>query len=308
MLKIERMRRGVVLFITLSVIAAMLAMVGVIFAYLGKSRESASHTAALIEADLLLSDSRDMIEALLKKGSADKEIKKTILSTLYLAPVTLQAEENEALFATLNCQPMDGGIDINWLGLENNSSAAYLYGAVESLFDQLVERYNVRNPARLLARIRQAVDGGAQSQEEEKGRLEQKKGIISLLQFREIVRAYRFEEDDASVEKIVWENYFSFDPKSDKADGNYLSAELIASYFDMEPDFVDEEWSVGDDLKKFVAENGGDMSKYNTKLFAAEAIERMRCRISYGYEGSVYAFGFDYLEGEAESFEFFGKE
>ena len=302
------MRKGVVLFITLSVIAAMLAMVGVIFAYLEKSRANASYTAALIQADLLLSDSRDTITALLKKGGKDKEIKKTILSTLYLAPVTLQAEENEELFATLSCRPMDGGIDINWLSLENNSSALYMYEAAQSVFDQLVERYNVQNAALLLSRIMQALTGEEGSGEERQGRLEQKKGIIDLFQIKEIVRSYRFEEDDSSVEEINWESYFTFDPQSKMVDGNYISAELIASYFDIELDFVKEEWFEGDDLKIFVAGHGGDTSKYNSKLFSPEALERMRCRISYGYQGNVYAFGFDYLEGEAEKFEFFGKQ
>jgi hypothetical protein len=302
------MRKGVVLFITLSVIAAMLAMVGVIFAYLEKSRANASYTAALIQADLLLSDSRDTITALLKKGDKDKEVKKTILSTLYLAPVTLQAEENEELFATLSCRPMDGGIDINWLGLENNSSALYMYEAAQSVFDQLVERYNVQNAALLLSRIMQALTGEGDSGEGRQGRLEQKKGIIDLFQIKEIVRSYRFEEDDSSVEEINWESYFTFDPQSKMVDGNYISAELIASYFDIELDFVKEEWFEGDDLKIFVAGHGGDASKYNSKLFSPEALERMRCRISYGYQGNVYAFGFDYLEGEAEKFEFFGKQ
>ena len=302
------MRRGVVLFITLSIIAAMLAMVGVIFTYLKKSRDNASYTAGMIQADLLLRDSRDAITALLKKGDKNKEAKKTVLDTLYLAPVTLQSEENEELFATLGCRPLDGGVNINWLGLENNNSAQYLYGAAQSTFDRLIERYNVQNAAVLLSRIMQAVSKEDDFARQSQGRLEQKKGIISLLQMQNIVRDYRFEEDDSAVEEIGWENYFSFDPDSSQIDGNYLSAELVSSFFDLELNLVKAEWFEGDDLKKFVASQGGDMSQYDSKLFAEEPIERMRCRVSYGYQGNVYAFGFDYLEGKAEKFEFFGKQ
>lgn len=304
----REMRRGVVLFITLSIIAAMLAMVGVIFTYLKKSRDNASYTAAMIQADLLFRDGRDTITALLKKGEKDKELKKTILDTLYLAPVTLQSEANEELFATLACRPLDAGVDINWLGFENNSSAQELYGAAQSTFDRVIETYNVQNAAVLLSRIIQAVTEEEDSTGEAQGRLEQKKGIISLSQMQAIARDYRFEEDDPAVEEIIWEHYFSFDPTSAKIDGNYLSAELVASLFDIDLEFVKEEWFEGDKLKEFVSSHGGDMSQYNKKLFAEEVIERMRCQISYGYQGNVYAFGFDYLEGKAEKFDFFGKQ
>lgn len=304
----KRMRKGVVLFITLSVIAAMLVLVGAIFAYLEKSRDNASYTSAVIQADLIFRDSKDVIAVLLKKGSKDKEIKKTILDTLYLAPVTIQAEEDDEMFITLDCQPLDKGININWLGLENNSSAQLFYGTAQSVFDRLVEIYNIQDAALLLSRIRYAIDGEDNSGVQAQGRLEQKKGIIKLLQIQNIARAYRFEADDDAVENIAWDKYFSFDMQSMVVDGNYLTAELIALLFDMELETVEEEWFEGDDLKAFVSTNGGDMSQYNTKLFASEMIERMGCHISYGYQGNVYALGFDYLEGKAEKFEFFGKQ
>ena len=302
------MRKGVVLFITLSVISAMLVLVGAIFAYLEKSRENASHTSAIIQADLIFRDGKDVISALLKKGSKNKEIKKTIMDTLYLAPVTLQAEENDEMFVTLDCQPLDKGVNINWLGLENNSSAQLFYTAAQSVFDRLIEAYNIQDASLLLSHLRYAIDGGNNSEMRTQGRLEQKKGIIKLLQIRNIARAYRFEADDDAVDNIAWDKYFSFDAESMAIDGNYLSAELIALWFDMELESVKEEWFEGDDLKAFVSGNGGDISQYNTKLFSSEMIERMGCRITYGYQGNVYALRFDYLEGKAEKFEFFGKQ
>jgi hypothetical protein len=303
----REMRKGVVLFITLSIIAAMLAMVGVIFTYMDRSRENASHTAAMIQANLLFRDSRNAITALLKKNPKDKEMKKTVLSTLYLAPVTLQAANDEALFSTLTCSPLDAGVDINWLALENNSSAQAQYSAVQTLFDQIAERRNIQNAPLLLTRILAAVTGVVE-RDERKGRLEQKKGIISLSQMQGIVRDYRFEEDDPSVEEIAWDKFFTFDPQSQRIDGNFLSEDLIALLFDIELDFVQEEWIGGDDLKKFVVSHGGDISQYKKELFAEEPVERMRCQVSYGYQERVYAFGFDYIEGKAERFEFLGEQ
>ncbi len=308
MKRVARMRRGVVLFITLSVIASMLILVGTIFSYLDKSRENASHTGALIQADLIFRDSKEAIATLLKKGAKDKEIKETILGMLYLAPLTIQSEENEELFTTLDCQPMGNGIDINWLGLENNSSAQLFYGAAQTLFDRLVDLYSVQDATLLLAKLKSAVNGEEESEVQAQGRLEQKKGIINLSQMQEIVRDYQFEADDAGTEEIVWDAYFSFDPQSSAVDGNYMSAELIALFFEMELEVVNEEWFEGDDLKAFIASQGGDESQYNEKLFSAESIEKMRCRVTYGYQSEVYAMGFDYIEGKAERFEFYGKQ
>ena len=302
------MRRGVVLFITLSVIVAMIAMVGVIFSYLQKSRDNASYTAALIQADLLFRDGKDAIDKLLKKGSKDKDIKKTILETLYLAPMTIQSEENEDVFMTIHCQPLDNGVNINWLNLENNSSAQLHFETVQTIYNYLAEIYNIQNPALLLERIKQAVQGENIYNDDMQGETGRENGIIALSQMRSIARDYRFEADDPAVENIAWEKYFSFDPRSTVIDGNFISAELIAPLFDMEPDLVKEEWFEGDDLKKFISSNGGDMTMYNRKLFSAELIERMECRISFGYQGNVYAMGFDYLEGKAEKFEFYGKQ
>jgi len=304
----KRGRRGVVLFITLSIIAAMLAMVGVIFAYLDKSRENASYASALIEADLLFSDSIHAIDTLLKKAPKDKEAKKTVLNTLYLAPMTLQAEENEAMFTTLTCQPLDRGVNINWLGLENNSSAQQRYTLSQVVFDTLVEQYNIRNAAQLLSRIKGAIGGTVSEDAGEQAGLARKKGIIKLSQMEEIARDYRFAADDAAAEKIEWGKYFSFDKDGEKIDGSFLSAELISILFEIELEAVREEWSEGSDLKGFVSGQGGDVALLNGKIFSGEPIARMECRINYGYQGSVYAFGFEYLEGKAEQFEFFGKQ
>ena len=302
------MRKGVVLFITLSVIAAMLAMVGLIFTYLEKVKNNASYTSALIQADLLFHDSMATIDTLMKKNAKDKEAKKTVLDTLYLAPVTLQAAKNEEMFTTLECKPLDRGVNINWLGLENNSSARQLYNASQTVFDKLVEAYNIQNPARLLSLIKTAIDGQNSQDTQSQGGLEHKKGIIKLSQVEDIARDYRFEEDDSAIEKIVWEQYFSFDLHGNRMDGDFLSAELVSLLFDIEIDAVREEWSEGGDLKEFVVSQGGDMALFNGKVFATEPIERMGCRISYGYQGNVYALGFEYLEGKAEKFEFYGQQ
>jgi len=303
----DKRRNGVVLFITLSVIAAMLALVGVIFSYLGKTKDEAAHTAALIQADIFYRDTQDAIKSLMKKAGSDKEMKNTVLSTLYLAPQTLQPKESDH-YATIDCKPLDNGVNINWLEYENNSSARMLYTMVLDVFDRLAESYNIADSTLLLGMIESQITGRDTQQRDAAGRLERKKGIINARQFMDIIRNYRFAADDESVENIAWEKYFVFDPESMMIDGNYLSSELIAILFDMELDSVRSEWFPGGNLQTFVSANGGDQSVYSDKLFSAEPVERMRCRISYGDADNTYAFGFDYVEGKADKFEFYGKQ
>ena len=295
----DKMRRGVILLITLSVIVAMLALVGVIFSYLQKSRDSASYTTALIQADILFRDSKDVIKQLLKKSEKDKEIRKTIFDTLYTAPMTLQMDDNES-YVTLTCRPLDSGVNINWLKAEGNATAEQLKAMTESTIDYIVERYDISDGTLLLTKISDTMSS--------KSDLEKKQGIITLSQLEDIVREYRFESDDIAKSAIPWDRYFSFGTDSSTIDANYISAELLSQLFDMDSAIVEEEWLEGDDLKQFLSDQGGDVSRYNSKIFVAQAQERMRCRVMFGYGEESYAFGFKYIEGRATEFDFYGKQ
>jgi len=296
----DKMRKGVVLFITLSVIAAMLAMIGVIYSYLSRSRDDATYTAALIESNLLFRDSQDAISKIFDKTKNDKEMRKGVLDILYLAPLTLQADGSDE-YATLTCKPLNSGVDINWLSLEDNATAQPLYNMAISTFDAIVDKYEISNGSLLLSKI---VD----FKEEYQGRLEQKKGIIELSQLESIIREYRFESGDVGKDQIPWESYFSFDMEATTIDANYISAELVSLIFDIEFSLVSDGWSMGSDLKQFIVDNGGDISRYNKKIFRKEPNDSMRCRVIYGYQDSSYAFEFKYLEGRAVEFDFFGKQ
>ncbi len=301
------MRKGVVLFITLSMIVSMLALVGVIFSYLEKVKKNSSHSGAIIQANLFFSDTNKALEVLLKKVGTDKEKRKTILSTLYTAPMTIEPEEGE-FFITTECHSLNRAVNINWLGYEDDSSMELQYTLAQEVFDSLVDQYSIQNASLLLEKILIAING--ETQQTNPSRLQPKKGIVSLAQLEKIVRDYQFESDDSAIDTIVWEKFFAFDSESTLIDGAYLSAELIAIVFEMEVELVKEEWFEGDDLKAFVLDNGGSMSNYNKnqKLFSPTLIERIHCRVTYGYEDEVYSFGLDYLEEKADRFEFYAKQ
>jgi len=295
----DKMRRGVILLITLSVIVAMLALVGVIFSYLQKSRDSASYTTALIQADILFRDSKDVIEQLLKNSEKDKEIRKTIFDTLYTAPMTLQMDDNET-YVSLSCRPLDSGVNINWLKAEGNTTAEQLKAMAESTIDYIVERYEISDGTLLLSKISDSIIL--------KSNLGKKKGIISLSQLEDIVRDYRFESDDPAKSSIPWGRYFSFSLDGSTIEANYISSELLSHLFDIDISVVEEEWFEGDDLKQFLSTQGGDMSQYNSKIFTAQPQDRMRCRVMFGYAEESYVFEFEYIEGRATEFDFYGKQ
>jgi hypothetical protein len=303
----DKMRRGVVLFITLSVIAAMLAIVGVLYSYLGKSKDNAAHTQALIQSNILFGDSKKIISNLLKQSSKDKEMRKGILDMLYLAPVTLQEEKGDR-YATLFCKPLDSGVNINWLGEESNASMQAHYALAQELFDALVQRYDIGNPSLLLEKIQNAIDPYRDAPESSKAKGQQKMGIISLLQLQQIIREYRFESDEIDKEPVPWEEYFSFGVDALYIDANYISANLLSLLFDIELSFAKEEWFAGGDLEHFLNDQGADMAKYNSKIFAKEPQERIACRVTYGYQADSYSFAFKYIDERALEFEFFGKE
>ncbi|SFV52548.1 hypothetical protein MNB_SV-9-1539 [hydrothermal vent metagenome] len=299
------MRKGIVLFITLSIIIAMLGLVGIIFSYLDKAKKNSSHTSAMIQANLFFVDTSNAIKVLLKRVGNSKDKKKMIADTIYLAPVVLQPENGNA-FVNAECKPLDGGVDINWLGYENNKSMQPQYTIAQSLFDKIVDEYSIEDATLLLDKILESIK--QEDEIESNYRVLDRRGINSLKEFKDIIRDYQFEADDTKVGDILWEKFFSFDIGSDRVDGNYISAELVAMLFDMDYDVIKDEWFMGEDLNKFISAHDGDKENYNNKVFSKDIIERLNCKVTYSYQGNIYAFGFDYLDKGAKRFEFYGNQ
>jgi hypothetical protein len=299
------MRKGIVLFITLSIIIAMLGLVGVIFTYLDKAKKNTSYTSAMIQSNLFFGDTNRAIKVILKRVGNNRDKKKIVADSLYLAPLTLQPEDSDT-FVTVECKPLDAGININWLGYEDNQSMQPQYDMAQMLFDKMVDEYSIEDATMLLDKIIEAIKQDREI--ESKSRLRDKRGINSIEQFNNIVRDYQFEADDKKIEFIDWELFFSFDFDSVVVDGDYISANLVAMLFDMDYDVIKDEWFMGDDLEKFISKHNGDKSNYNKKIFTKDIIERLSCKVTYSYQNSIYAFGFDYLDEGAKRFEFYGNQ
>jgi hypothetical protein len=173
------------------------------------------------------------------------------------------------------------------------------------LFEFLEEAYKIEDMDRLLELIYLEI-GHIENSDESQRRLIQKNGIISYRQFTEIIKRYEMEVDDQKVSKVPWASYLSFAKKSEKIDAEYASIPLISFLFDLDIRSV-REWMYSREkpsLAIFVDNNGGDYNARKDVLASGKFLEASYCTVYYG---AGYKFTFDYIEGEAKYFEFYGK-
>ena len=293
-------RRGFALIITLSVLSVVIALTMVLLSYFNEVKNDADSTQALIQANLFYSDIVNEI----KKHKDSK----SIFKELYNKPLILATKDSKFILS-LECKPIANGVNINWLGFENNSTYRVQSQVAQALFESLIQRYNLKNGNRLREMILQEIVSKKDYIDKPQSRLTQKNGIISYRQFREIISRYQFEVDDLKVSKVPWKRYFSFYKDTKKIDVKYASSELISFIFNIDVSLV-KEWKNSLDktsLKTFVDDNGGD---YNSKkvLFEDNSIlGKSFCEVHYRVNDEAYHFTFNYTDGEAKYFEFYGK-
>jgi len=292
------MRKGFALLITLSVLAVLMALTGVLLGYFGEVRKDAMATNALIQGNLYYTD--------IKKIIKEFKEKKTLYTTLYLMPVPLASPDNR-FNVILKCHPLANGININWLGYEDNNTMVEQYNAAEKVFEGLAEKNNFVDPSRLKELLIEEI--GSDENKfigKDNTRLLQKNGIISFKQFIHVLDRYQFETDDPKISEVDWKKFFFFSKNINMMDGDYLSEELISLLFDIDMETVKDGWVEGTTkLKDFVQMNGG---KYTPKLYTEEFLEEVKCDIQYTYRDERYAFTFIDTQGEVKDFEFNGKQ
>jgi len=290
-------RRGIALLITLSVLAAMIALTSILLGYFDTVRKDATATKALIQGDLYYEDIRKIFKKFKKK--------KTLYSTLYKMPVPLSSPDGR-FSVLLTCHPLSNGVNINWLGMGNTPAMVEQYNAAQKVFDTVVQAYNLEDPQRLYELLLEEIGGRNRFVRKEQSRLRQKNGIISYRQFEHILSRYQFETDDRKVGRVPWKKLFSFVPGAKVIDGDYISPELLAILFDIDIEAVREEWVAGElKLKNFVEERG---EAYSAKLFAQDFLEEAGCEVQYGYADGRFRFAFTDIQGEVKNFEFYGKQ
>ncbi|PTB83479.1 hypothetical protein C9926_02710 [Sulfurovum lithotrophicum] len=290
-------RKGFALIITLSVLSVVIALTVVLLSYFNEVKDDADTTKALIQADVYYSDIVGQLNAFKKK--------KSLFTQLYRFPISLVSPDKR-FSLTLRCKPISSGVNINWLALSRSTDKQHLFQESQRLFDMLVQAYDLEDADRLLEMILEEIGTGRKFVKQEQSRLIQKNGIISYQQFSEIISRYEMEVDDLKVARVPWHKYFSFSKKSEKIDAEYSSAELISFLFDIDLRTV-QEWLHSIDktsLKIFVSDNARNYNEKKNLLADGTFLGESRCIVSYG---AGYKFTFDYIQGEAKYFEFYGK-
>jgi hypothetical protein len=305
------MRKGVTLFITLSIIAAMLAVLGVVFTFLGNARTQAEVKASLIQSNLLYTDIKSTLRLLTRKPSVGK------YTTLYDTPVAVATRSGE-FNVMFHCSPIADRPNIAWLAMDGQRNRQYHFELAEKIFDALVQKANVRDPSLLHQKIVDALKRKKRMRFNILSNINKKKGTISQREFHSILDTYRYEADDDRADGIAWEDYFAFGDDMGKIDSSFIRPEVLALVFDIDLRLVqgDDGFKRGDSLKDFLEENGLDLTLYNWKkqvggkvieLFAKKApVDAMRCLVSYEFRDGQYAFRFDFIEKKAVNFEFVG--
>ncbi len=307
-----KMRRGVTLFITLSIIAAMLALLGVVFNYLETARSEAEVKASLIQGNLLYADAKSAIRRLLGKTPKNSTYK-----TFYTTPLAIAAQDGE-FGAMIRCAPVADRPNIAWLGMDGDRNRQYHFEVAEKIYEAITDKANLRNPSGLHEMILDALKRKKLARFNILSNINKKKGTISLREFQSILDAYRYESDDDKVYTIPWQTYFAFGEDMGKIDSNFIRPEVLAEIFDIDLRLVqgDDGFAMGDSLKDFLEENGLDMTLYDWKhtskntvyeLFAKKhPVDAMECSINYAFREGQYAFRFGYINKRVVDFEFSG--
>jgi len=292
-------RRGFALMITLSVLTVLISLTAVLLSYFSKVQRDASDTTAMIQSNVYYAD-------ILKKFKA---IGHKNVTTLYKYSSSMHSPDGRFTLS-ISCAPLSNGVNINWLGFENNQQMSEQYNFVQTVFDMLVEAYDLEDRDRLQEMLLEEIGGKHKFVKKEFSRLRQKNGIISYKQFAQIVSRYQIEVDDLKVGRIPWRKYFSFSAEAQVIDAEYSSAELISILFDIDLATV-KEWQGSrpkPSLQSFVNENNPGAYAARKKIIAGkDFLEESVCTVSYKNTGRQYKFRFEYIHGEAKHFEFYDK-
>jgi len=292
-------QEGFALMITLSVLAVLIALTMVLLSYFEEVQEDAADTTALIQADVYYSDITTIFDKFKKK--------KDLFSRLYLFPVPLRSEDGRFTLL-LRCKPLSRGANINWLAMEKDNNMQEAYSFSQTVFDFITQQYNLQDASRLHEMLINEIKGKDEFTKSLTGRLRQKKGIISYKQFAQIVSRYELEVDDPQVGQIPWGKYFTFSSNAKVIDAEYSSAELLSLLFDLDVQSL-KEWQgqlEKSSLETFVRENGGNYKAREKLIAGKNFLEESECTVAYQSAERQYNFRFEYIQGEAKHFEFYG--
>jgi len=290
-------RKAITLFITLAVIVALIALVGIVFGYLSDARKKAQDKAALIQANIIYADASNALKKYLGKKPSNG-----ILKQIYSIPIAIN-EEKGNFNMMLACAPSHAAIPIIWLQ-EPTEKTQDNFNVASMIFNKIALEADIKDPQYLLQLIQYYISSKNKIDFNIESRLEKRLNYLSYSEFLSILNEYNLQKDDANVYKAKWKSFFAFGENYKQIDSNYLSADLVSYIFDIDKQIVQEGFT-DNNLKKFLYDNGADMEFFNSKVFSKGVVVAMRCTINYTYGNGNYSFEFDYTQGKVHGFKFY---
>jgi len=301
----DKRKQGIALFITLMVIASIMSIIAVSFTYLEKVQKDAGITSAIIQGNLLYTNTVEILKRFFPKGKDNTER----LKLIYAMPLMLN-EPKSGFTLNIRCKPLMVGVPINWLNEKLTKKTPQKSSLAETILTSILDRYDIKEPNELENILISNITKRGDENLDYTSRIEPRKGIFSYQQFERIITDYRLLYDDPKVLDIPWDKYFSFTEVESKTkiDGMYLSAEFISVAFDTPIEIVKESWEIGETtLKSFLKENS-IVAPIDKNIYSDKALNAMHCEQSYIYRDGYYKFNFDYIKGRSGNFEFNGEE
>ncbi len=290
-------RKAITLFITLAVIVALLALVGIVFGYLSKARKEAQDKAALIQANIIYADASNTLAKYLGKKPSNG-----ILKQIYSIPVAIK-EQKGSFNMMLACAPSHAAVPITWLK-EPTAKRQDKFSVASILFDKIALDANIKDPQYLLKLIQDSISSNYKVDFGVESRLKRRGNYLNYSNFLAILNEYNLQKGDANVYNAKWQEFFSFGEEYNEIDSNYLSANLVSYLFDIDKQIVQEGFT-DNNLKRFLEENGADMELFNSKVFSKGVVVAMKCTINYAFGKGSYSFDFEYTRGRVHGFEFY---
>ncbi len=290
-------RPAITLFITLAVIVALIALIGIVFGYLNEARAKAQDKSALIEANLIYADVSNAVSRYVGKSPSIGTLK-----NIYNIPITIK--ESKGPFSLLAaCTASRAAVPITWLKSNGGASMQSRYNIASAIIEDIGVQSRLKDTERLKSMISEALDSKYSYNFGKEARLKRRKDYLSWVEFKKILDDYYLKEGDENVYKVPWKSYYSFGEGYKEIDGNFLSAKLVSIIFGIDEQIVEENFKSGH-LKKFLYDNGADMELYNSDIFAKKAVVAMECSASYTFGKGSYSLKFRYINGKVEGFEF----
>ncbi len=291
-----KMRPAITLFITLAVIVAMLALVGVTFGYLNRARAKAQDKSALIEANLIYADVSNIVNKFIGKKPSTGTLK-----SIYNTPISIQ--ERKGPFNLLAaCAPLRAAIPVAWLKEGSGIKTQRRYSIASAILDEIGVQNRLKDTEELKSMLSKALESGYSYEFGESGRLKRDRGYFGKEEFYKVLNSYFLKTGDKKVFKVNWERYFSFGENYSQIDGDFLSSKLVSAIFGIDEQIVNEDFKSGN-LRKFLMDNGADMDIYNSEIFAKKAVAAMECSATYSFGKGSYSLKFDYINGKVEGFD-----